>query len=397
MDHPEIGNMPNENSAAGARWWTALFLASLLFLASFSAYAAADDIASAADGSSSAEKQQPERGWGIEFGAGFLLHSQGQDASVDATLERGGVPEETTQTPGRVEPALAPGFTLEATVLSPPLFSHKYAPSAFFHVGYQNLLEDSFATFRGIVSDNVSTDFPDERTDSCDIRANEGVYDIEVGGNFERAETMEKRGFSCDLTTGIDTAIEDMWFLGVGVEVPTPIFEERLKIRVALDYLGQRWADSSFNWKRSNNFRACATRLSASGAIPAVGGPNQQPLINNNSCFLQDTEPPLDPNTNEPFVGNSVGQRSQQVINASLPGWTTHSLGVGVSALVDVYEWKELQVRLFLDTRFSWILNDVENSYLVESDYGRFDVNVGPEAFIAQAGGGIRIYWSPRW
>ena len=68
-----------------------------------------------------------------------------------------------------------------------------------------------------------------------------------------------------------------------------------------------------------------------------------------------------------------------------------------MAALVDVYEWKEFQVRLFLDTRFSWILNDTEQNYTVESEYGSFDIKAGPEKFIAQAGGGLRIYWSPRW
>ncbi|MEE3328907.1 MAG: hypothetical protein VX252_16325 [Myxococcota bacterium] len=329
MDSPEMENAPSANGVAGAQRVIGLVLAALVFWGASLSYAEEESVDSSAASTPAVEDVEEERrGFGLELGAGFLLHSQGMNANVREQLEDASnpgtfLPWEEVQ--GRVEPALAPGFTVEATVLSPALFSNKYAPSIFLHVGYENLLEDSFATFRAREGYS-SSDTPNVTAEECE------------GGSDQSA---------CDISTGLTTAIKEMWFLGVGIDLPTPIFEDRLRFRIALDYLGQKWENSEFEWERNTTLR--------------------------------------------------LGERSRQRAEASFPGWTTHSLGVGASALVDVYQWKELQVRFFLDTRFSWILNDYERFYEVGNDFGNFQVHLGPEKFIAQAGGGIRIYWSPRW
>ena len=335
MDSPEMESSWSQEYAAGFRCAMGLVLAAFVFCGASVAFAEEGAVGSTPASEADSEENERNR-WGFEIGAGFLLHSQGQNARIVGSLRNDnydpGLPSGPTNPEfitkpleGLVEPALAPGFTVEATVLSPALFEHQYAPSLFLHVGYENLLEDSFATFRSIESYS-SSDRPNLTAEEC-----EGGSDLS----------------SCDISSGFDTAIQNMWFLGVGVDLPTPAFEDRLRLRVALDYLGQEWKGPDFRWERNTTLQG--------------------------------------------------GARSKQSVEASFPSLTTHSLGVGVAALVDVYEWKEFQVRLFLDTRFSWILNDTEQNYTVESEYGSFDINAGPEKFIAQAGGGLRIYWSPRW
>ena len=299
-----------------ARWAMAQIFAALLLFGSSAIHAETESTDASAE--SSAEEKKP--GFGLELGAGFLLHSQGQDAGVSS----GG-----TAIDGRVEPALAPGFTVDATVLSPPLFEHEYAPSAFFQIGYQNVLEDSFATFRGVAAYSPS-DVPNVVAQEC------------AGG----ADNS-----SCDIRSSIDTSIDNMWYLGVGFQVPTPIFEDRLKLRFALDYLGQQWGDADFSWSRTTN-------------LPAFQG----------------------------------GGQLKESVDASLPGVTTHALGFSTATLVDVYQWKGLNLRLFLDLRFAWILNDPGGDYSVsEPGVGDFQVLAVPDKFIAQAGGGIQVYWSPNW
>ena len=335
VDSPEMESSWSQEYTAGFRCVMGLVLAVFVFCVAGAAHAEADGPVSGSASEQGSEEAEENR-WGLEIGAGFLLHSQGQNVSIISSLDNPsydpglppgpGNPEFITQpADGLVEPALAPGFTVEATVLSPALFEHEYAPSLFVHVGYENLLEDSFATFRSIKAYSPSDD-PNVTARECE------------GGSDDS---------SCDISTGFDTAIESMWFLGVGVDLPTPVFEDRLRVRLAMDYLGQKWSDSDFNWERNTTVQG--------------------------------------------------GARSQQRVDASFAGLTTHSLGLGVAALVDVYEWNDFQVRLFLDTRFSWILTDVDQDYTVNSDFGSFDISAGPDKFIAQAGGGLRIYWSPRW
>ena len=84
-------------------------------------------------------------------------------------------------------------------------------------------------------------------------------------------------------------------------------------------------------------------------------------------------------------------------MSSSFSSATTHALGFDVSTLVDVYKWKEFQLRLYLDTRFAWILSDSGGDIVIPSEYGTFEVSTRPDQFIAQAGGGIRIYWTPHW
>lgn len=330
---PEKENTVSRIGIGLAQWAMGLVVAMLLLVGASAVHAETENTGAGAESSSSEEKQGD--GFVLELGAGFLLHSQGQNASVIASIENPPGPAAVpTPFEGRVEPALAPGFTVEAAVLSPPLFSHEYAPSVFFHVGYENVLEDSFATFRAIDSFSPS-DIPNQVQQKCE----DGVFDS-----------------ACDIRSSIDTSIDSMWYLGVGFQVPTPIFEDRLKLRVALDYLGQKWGDTSFSWERNTQY-------------PTPPPPANQP------------PPP-----------------KSQKVDAIFSGVTTHALGFGTSALVDVYQWRSLQMRLFLDLRFAWILNDMEDEYNVESPgVGSFQVFVGPEKFIAQAGGGIRIYWSPNW
>lgn len=382
MQNPDMKNSRRVLGAAEAAWPRVLALAAFLFcVVNFPIYAETAETGEIAPRTPESDAADEREEWQVELGAGFLLHSQGQTASVDVEWTD---PNPLTLSGGRVEPALAPGFTLEATVLTPALTSHKYAPRLFAHVGYEVVLEDSFATYREFDSSQLSGQ------SICNVSPS---VTVEIGGNPETAIPIPGLA-SCDSKTDIDTSIQDMWFLGVGVQVPVPIFEDRMKLRIGLDYLGQRWGPSNFSWSRNQTWGVCASRNYATPFLPAAPG---VPYIGNNSQCVLLTEPPNPlPETLWPR-GNRTQVGTKDEVSSSFSGRTTHALGFDLAALVDVYEWKDFQLRLFLNTRFAWIVSDLEENSEINSEYGTFKVNVSPDRFIAQAGGGIRIYWTPRW
>ena len=379
MQNPEIGNPPKANHVAKMPWPNFLAWAGVVFcLATSPIHAETADTGEIAPRTPEVETTDEREGWQFEVGAGFLLHSQGQTASVDA--EWADPDDPLNVSGGRVEPALAPGFTLEATVLTPGLTSHKYAPRLYARVGYEALLEDSFATYRAFDSSALS---------GQGICSPLPTLTVEIGGNPETGIAIPGLT-SCDSKTDIDTSIQDMWFLGVGVEVPLPIFEDRMKVRLGLDYLGQRWGASEFSWSRSQTWGVCTSRNYPTAFLNNVIG---VPVLgNNNSCNLQ-TNPPTIPIQD----GNRTQATTKNEVSSSFSSATTHALGFDVSTLVDVYKWKEFQLRLYLDTRFAWILSDSGGDIVIPSEYGTFEVSTRPDQFIAQAGGGIRIYWTPHW
>ena len=279
MQNPEIENPPKVDGVAKAAWPRALALAAVVFCVVTSPIDAdTADTGEIAPRTPEAETADERGGWQLEVGAGFLLHSQGQSADVD--VEWADPTDPLSLSGGRVEPALAPGFTLEATVLTPALFSHKYAPRLFAHVGYEVLLEDSFATYRSFDSSALSGQ------SICNVSPS---VTVEIGGNPETAIPVPGLA-SCDSKTDIDTSIQDMWFLGVGVQVPVPIFEDRMKLRIGLDYLGQRWGPTKFSWSRSQTWGVCTSRNYPTPFLPAI--PGGVPYIGHNAQCLIETDPP---------------------------------------------------------------------------------------------------------
>ena len=384
MKNPETENPPIIFGLAKVSWPRVLILSALAFcLASSSIHAdTADETGEIAPRTPEVDDAKEREGWQFEVGAGFLLHSQAQSADVSVDWAPG--QPDLSLSNGRVEPALAPGFTLEATVLTPALTSHEYAPRLFVQAGYENLLEDSFATYRGFDSSALSG------SGICNIPSE---ITVQVGGNPEAAIPVPGLD-SCDSTTSIDTAIQDMWFLGVGVQVPLPIFEDRMKLRLGLNYLGQRWGDAKFSWSRSQTWGVCTSRNYPTAFLPnALGVPY---IGTNGQCVLLTDPAPVGPDVNWER-GNRTQVASKDEVSSTFAGATTHALGINLSALVDVYQVGDFQLRFFLNTRFAWILNDSEAADVITSEYGTFNVSTSPDSFIAQAGGGVRIYWTPRW
>ena len=141
MDSPEMESSWSQEYAAGFRCAMGLVLAAFVFCGASVAFAEEGAVGSTPASGADSEENERNR-WGFEIGAGFLLHSQGQNARIVGSLRNDnydpGLPSGPTNPEfitkpldGLVEPALAPGFTVEATVLSPALFEHQYAPQSF--------------------------------------------------------------------------------------------------------------------------------------------------------------------------------------------------------------------------------------------------------------------------
>ena len=321
--------------------------------------------------------QKPSRpGWEVEVGLGFVVHFQdlAGDASVDWSIqptpadpdchEQGLLACPTLSfAGGRNDPALAPGFSLELVGLSPALWGARYAPRVFAHVGYQALLEDSPTAYRKYSSEALSSA-------SCAI-----PIQWPVPGQDQPGLSMPLTG-SCDSSVKVDTSIDGMWYLGVGFEVPLPFFEDRMKFRLAADYLGQQWGPQRFSWERNKSWNVCT-------------GPNRY-LNSNNNCKRSLGGPPqFDP------AGARIKVAQTDNINVVGPGGISHAIGTNLQALVDVYQWKQIRVRLFLETRFVWLIDDPDMELTVSVVDGLIRASVVPDTFIAQGGGGIRVYWAP--
>ncbi len=325
------------------------------------------------EASSDETAQKNKEGWGLEFGVGFVLHVQDMEASASADFDPLTNPADPPEgdplniSNGTSDWAIAPGFSLDMTVLSPPLFEAKYAPRVFFQIGYQNLLEDSFTGYRDFQAG--------EGAGPCGVSA-EYPNPGGPGAGTDNALYIPSTA-SCDATTASNTSIQDMWYLGVGFQVPVPIFEDRAKFRLSFDYLGQKWGPQDFSFDRNSSYTVCYGQ----GAFIDP---------NNNNCVRPNTGP--GPPTRPGLIQIDQTKESVSGLGSSL---TTHALGIGLKGLVDVYEWRGLKVRLFLETRFAWLLNDYEQTGTFETDLGSFNSTIRPSEFIAQGGGGVRVYWSP--
>jgi len=257
--------------------------------------------------------------WIPSLTAGFVLHVQNQDAGVFSGLGSG--------SQGTSDSMVSPGFRFDASIATPVIYESSWSPRLFAHVGAEMILEEKFTAYRSI----ASASFP-----------NQSVAEIlALCGQFTQ---------NCTVETRVESKINSQWYLGTGLEFVVPLWQRQVRLRTAVDYLGQS--------------------LSMSGS---------------SSVLLR------------ALPGSAATEENYLTGN---PSTKTHSLGVNLQADAQVYEWRDLRVGLFLETRFTWMLSG--DQVLLES---RLDgtgpvgtvFSIEPDSFIAQGGGGIRLSWLPKW
>ena len=257
--------------------------------------------------------------WVPSLTAGFVLHVQEQDAGVFSGLGSG--------SQGTSDSMVSPGFRFDASIATPVIYESDWKPRLFAHLGTQIILEEKFTAYRSIASASFPPQSIAEIFATC--------------GQFTQ---------NCTVETRIESKINSQWYLGTGVEFVVPLWQRQVRLRTAVDYLGQ------------------SLSMSGTSSVLLRAGPGS-------------------PATEENYITGN-------------PSTKTHSLGVNLQADAQVYEWRDLRVGLFLETRFTWMLSG--DQVLLES---RLDgtgpvgtvFSIEPDRFIAQGGGGIRLSWLPKW
>jgi len=246
--------------------------------------------------------------WAPSLSMGFFLHYQDQEASV---LSGPG----SELTGGTGDEMVSPGFRFDAAIATPVLFDVSFAPRLYAQIGTNMVLEDSFVAYRAISSGGVAA----------------AITEVEMS-SFLNSE----------------------WYAGLGLETVLPVWERRIRIGTAVNYVRQ---DIGYDGKVTE------TRRSATAPTEI---------------------------------------REWEANGASI---TTQGVGFNVAVNARVWEWQDLRLSLFLGTRFTWLLDKGDSTFVAGQVSGPPPAG-GPEFvtfqgapgnFIAQGEGGLRVTWHPRW
>ena len=256
--------------------------------------------------------------WIPSLSLGFLMHVQDQDARVIGGLG-------ANSTNATTDGLASPGFRFDAAIATPSLVESELEPRLFAQVGAQVILEEEFTAYRSI--DSYS---PANATFS-EIALNCGVDPVNPILN-------------CTIRNRVQSQINSQWYVGTGLQIVIPAWQRQVRLRTAVDYLGQSFSMSG----------------TSSRDIPG---------------------------------------RGETIYSSPPSSSTTHAVGASVQADALVYRWRDLRVSLFLETRFAWIVSGGETIFSTEDTSGNTltTYSIEPDPFIAQGGGGIRFSWLPQW